>query len=377
MKDFYEILGVNRSASEDEIKRAYRKLAQKYHPDRNKGDKAAETRFKGINAAYEVLSDKKKRQTYDQFGESAFTGGGGESSQGGFSGGFDFGGFSGFGESFTDIFESFFGGAGGHAQARNAPGEDRETSIKISFEEAAFGAEKEIKITRIGECEICKGQGAAPGSKIIACPTCSGAGEIRVVRNTVLGQVATRRVCEACSGAGKIPEKPCGTCHGVGRIRLTEKLRVKIPGGIGAGSSIRIAGKGDSGMRGGGTGDLFLHIEVQPHKLFQRKGYDVFSEQEIYLIQAVLGDLISVNTIYGPVKMRIPAGTVSGKVFRLSEYGVPKLKDDSKGDHLVSILIKIPEKLSKKEHELYQELAKEGGMQINEEKGFLKKIMGE
>lgn len=372
-KDLYEILGVQKNASEEEIKRAYRKLAQKHHPDRNKGDKTAEEKFKEINAAYEILSDKKNRQQYDQFGHSAF-GGGGE----GFQGGFDFGGLGGFGEGFADIFESFFGTSPRQRQrTTEVRGDDRELTFSITFEEAAFGIEKDIKLMRIGECVVCKGKGAAPGSRIISCTSCNGTGEIRSVRQTIIGHMATRRICESCNGAGKTPERTCEICHGLGRIRSTEKLVVKIPAGIFDGASIRLAEKGDAGLRGGQAGDLYIHIQIQPHKLFQRKGSDVFSMQEIHLVQAVLGDMIDVHTIHGQVKMRIPAGTASGKIFRLKNYGVPLLKKEGRGDHFATITIKIPTKLSKAERELYQRLAKENGIELNEEKSFLKKIIGE
>jgi len=375
-KDPYEILGVNKDATPDDIKRSYRKLAQKHHPDRNKGDKASEEKFKEINGAYEVLSDPKKRQQYDQFGEAAFSGGGGDGSQG-FPGGFDFGGFGG---GFADIFETFFSGGQGQSsrgRTREIRGEDKETEITISFEEAAFGVEKELKINRIGECEVCKGKGAAPGSKIVACPTCHGEGEVKTVRNTILGQMVTRRVCDDCSGVGKRPEKPCTSCSGAGRVRLADRLTVRVPAGIQDGSTIRLVGKGDSGMRGGEAGDLYIRVTIQLHKLYSRKNSDVYSIQEIALVQAVLGDEIIIKTIHGPVSMRIPAGTESGKVFFLKGYGVQKLKSTNRGDHFVTITVKIPTKLSKKEKELYLQLAKESGVNINEEKGFFKKVMGD
>lgn len=373
-KDFYEILGIPSTASEDEIKRAYRKLAQKYHPDRNKGDKTSESRFKEINAAYEVLSDKQKRQQYDQFGSSSFENGGRGSP------GFDFNsGFSGFGDSFSDIFETFFGGgsAGRRTHTQEIRGDDREMTMSITFEEAAFGAEKEIKLTRIGDCGNCKGKGAASGSKIITCPACNGAGETRNIRNTILGQVTTRRVCDACSGTGKVPQHACPACNGVGRTRLVEKIRIKIPAGISDGASIRLVGKGDSGVRGGESGDLYMTIHTLSHKIFARRGSDVFSIQEIHLIQAVLGDTINIQTIHGPIHMKIPAGTEDGKVFSLKNYGIQKLKSEGKGSHFVTIKIKIPQKLSREERELYWKLAQLNGIKLHEEKSFFKKIIGE
>ncbi|MEK7171886.1 MAG: molecular chaperone DnaJ [Patescibacteria group bacterium] len=374
-KDFYETLGVNKNASEDEVKRAYRKLAQKYHPDRNKGDKSTEQRFKEINAAYEVLSDKQKRQQYDQFGSSAFEGGGQGFPGGGFQGGSGFGNFS---EGFADIFETFFGGSGsGRKTTQHIRGDDRETVISVSFEEAAFGTEKDIKITKIGECETCKGKGAAPGSKIITCPGCNGAGQITSVKNTILGQMSTRRVCDSCSGSGRVPQHECPTCHGTGRVRVSENLRIKIPGGVSDGATIRLVGKGDSGMRGGGSGDLYVTIHVSRHKTFNSRGSDVLTTQEIYLVQAVLGDTIEVPTIHGGVKMKIPAGTEDGKIFNLKGYGIQKLQEEGRGNHYVTVKIKIPQKLSKEEHQLYMRLAEINGLKLHEDKGFFKKMMGE
>ena len=253
-------------------------------------------------------------------------------------------------------------------------GDDRETTVSISFEEAAFGTEKEIRITRIGECTACKGNGAASGSKIITCSTCRGAGEVRTIQNTILGQVASRRVCNDCSGMGSRPEKLCSQCHGTGRGRIADNLKIRIPTGIADGSSLRIVGKGDAGIRGGESGSLYIHVRVISSKVFTRKGADVYSQQDIQLVQAVLGDVIEVATIHGPIKMRIPAGTESGKVFVIKNYGVQEMKKETKGDHYVTIKVTVPSKLTKRERELYIELAKERGIDMSEDKGFFKGI---
>lgn len=375
MKDPYEILGVAKGATEDEIKRAYRKLAQKHHPDSNKGDKGSEEKFKEINGAYEILSDAKKRAQYDQFGSGAFTGG----SPGGGAGGFDFGGFNaGFGDSFADIFETFFsGGTGRSTRSASTDGADREARIGITFEEAAFGTEKEVKLSRVAECSTCKGSGGYPGSRMVSCPACGGVGEIRSVQHTILGQVTTRRVCESCNGVGQVPERACETCNGKGRVKTSEMLRIKIPAGVGDGSTIRISQKGDAGSRGGSTGDLYIHVTVQPHKVFSRNGADVYSEQNIEVVQAVLGDTIFVDTLHGKTEVKVPAGTESGKVFKLKEQGVPHLRGGARGDHYVTIKIRIPNKLTKRERELFEELAHEKGIAIKGSKSFLKKMMGE
>lgn len=374
-KDLYETLGVPKNASQDEIKRAYRKLAQKHHPDTNKGDKDSEAKFKELSAAYEILSDDKKRAQYDQFGASAFSGGGG---QGGFSGGFDFGGFNGgFGESFADIFETFFSGGTGRTQSRNLDGADRETTTTVTFEEAASGVEKEIKVARVAECSTCKGSGGYPGTRMVSCPVCNGVGEIRSVQHTILGQVSTRRICDSCSGTGKVPEKICDTCNGKGRVKVTEKLRAKIPSGIADGSTIRISGKGDAGNHGGSPGDLYIHVRIEPHKTFSRNGADVYSKVEIDLVQAVLGDVVEVETLQGLTNMKIPAGTESGKVFKLKHYGVPHIRGGGNGDHYITTQIRIPNKLSKRERELFELLAKERGIELKTDKSFFKKMMGE
>lgn len=369
-KDFYSTLGVDRNASNQDIKKAYRKLAQKFHPDKNKGDKEAEKKFKEVNEAYETLSDKQKRTFYDQFGSSQGAAGG-TSGFGGFSGnaqGFD---FSNFGGGFADIFESFFSGGGGGKSSRASRarrpirGDDIEARIKITFEESVKGTDRELEITKADKCDHCNGTGAEPGSKIVTCKTCNGTGEVREVRQTLLGQIATSRVCDQCHGEGKIPEKKCTVCHGTTRKRISEKVKVKIPAGISNESTIRLNEKGEAGLNGGPYGDLYLHITVTPDKEFVRSGDDIHTEQSIHLLQGVLGDEIDVKTVYGKVKLKIPAGTQSGKIFKLKGYGMPKLNSNQKGDHYLKIILDIPSKLSKKEKMLYADLAKEAKLNLN------------
>lgn len=378
-KDFYKTLGVERSASDQEIKKAYRKLAQKYHPDKNKGDKDAEKKFKEINESYETLSDKKKRTFYDQFGSTQGAPGG--AGYGGFEGfgaqGFD---FSSFGGGFADIFESFFGRGAERTKARKGGpmrGEDIEAQIKIKFEESVLGTDRELEITKADRCNHCKATGAEPGSRIINCSACGGTGEVREIRNTLLGQIATSRICENCHGAGRTPEKKCTVCHGTTRTRKSEKVKIKIPAGISNDSTIRLSGKGEAGINGGSYGDLYLHIIVTPHKEFVRSGNDIHAEQKIHLLQGILGDEIEVKTVYDKVRLKIPAGTQSGKVFKLKGYGMPRLNTEQRGDHYLKIILDVPHKLSKKEKELYAELAKEAKLDLKSggKEGFFGKFV--
>lgn len=377
MKDLYEILGVKKDASDSEIKAAYRKLALQWHPDKHQGEKDAEQKFKEINMAYEILSDKKKRQQYDTFGstgggQGGFGGGhsGFGSGYGGFNGaGFDFSGFSDGASGFADIFETFFNGGQSSGRGRKRKtgamrGNDIEAGIKISFEEAVFGCEKELEITKPDVCGNCKGNGVEPGSSIVTCQNCRGTGEIRAVRNTILGQITTSRTCDECGGEGKIPEKKCTSCHGTTRVRTKENVKVRIPAGVDNGSTIRLSGKGEGGVKNGQNGDLYITLQVVPSKKFVRDGYDIHSEVDIHLVQAVLGAEIEVETIHGKEKIVIPSGTEDGKVFKLKGKGVAKIGDDAKGDHLVKIRIKIPSKLSKSEKELYLRLAEEAGIDV-------------
>ncbi|NIA01893.1 MAG: molecular chaperone DnaJ [Nitrospirae bacterium] len=373
-KDLYKILGIKKDATEAEIKTAYRKLALKWHPDKHKGDKDAETKFKEINVSYEILSDKQKRQQYDTFGASG-PGGGGGFQGGGFpggAGGFDFSGFQNGASGFADIFETFFGGGNARSRSkRRGPmrGNDVEAAIKIDFEEAVFGCEKDLEITKPDVCEHCNGKGAEPGSSIVTCKTCGGAGEIREARNTILGQMTTSRACDECFGEGRVPEKKCTKCHGTTRARVKERVKVKIPAGVDNGSTIRLSGKGEGGMNNGPSGDLYINLIVNPSKTFVRSGNDIHVEVEIHLVVAVMGGEVAVDTIDGKEKIKIPAGTEDGKVFKISGKGVPKVSGSGRGDHLVKVRIIIPKKLSKKERELYLQLAEEAG--IDTKKGGL------
>ncbi len=363
-KDLYKILGVDRSAGESDIKRSYRKLAQKYHPDVNKDNPEAEQKFKEASLAYEILSDKKKKAQYDQFGFAGFQGGGGGA--GGFSGGF--GGFDpssfGGGGGFADIFETFFGAAsgGGRNTSRRRgpqPGNDIESSISLTFEEAVFGAEKELEITKADTCAHCSGKGAEPGTSLESCSECKGTGQVRSVRQTILGQVQTVRTCSKCEGMGQIPEKKCAKCHGQMRTRQKSRITVKTPSGIENGSTIRLRGKGEAGTHNGQHGDLYLHIQVKPHARFERRGFDVQSIENLNLLQTVLGDTLHVETVHGPVKLKIPSGTQGDHTFKIKGYGVPHPQSSAKGDHYVRINIEIPKKLSRSEKELYGNLVKE------------------
>lgn len=381
-RDLYEILGVSKSASDQEIKKAYRKLALQFHPDKNKGNKEAEAKFKEINQAYEVLSDKQKRSQYDQFGAAGaqgFGGGGFGGAQGFNAQNFDFSQFNDMG-GFADIFETFFGQQTGRSRRKKrgpSEGEHIEFELNISFDEAVFGTEKELLVAKTANCDRCKGTGAEPGTKSITCPTCKGSGEIRTVRSTLFGQMATSQICSECYGEGHVHEKKCTLCQGSTRIRKNEKVRVKIPAGIDTGSTIRVSSKGEAGMYGGPSGDLYVHIKVAPSKKFVRNQYDIHTTVTIHLIQAVLGDEVEVETIHGNVKLKIPSGTQSGKVFKLKEYGVQKIKSEEKGDHYVKINVDIPAKLSRKEKELYTQLAQEAGLQPKGGKdGLFSKIIG-
>jgi molecular chaperone DnaJ len=368
-KDFYKTLGVERGASEADIKKAFRRAAAKYHPDQAKGDKKeAEAKFKEVSEAYETLSDPKKRSAYDQFGASGAGGGGG--------GGFGGGGYqqADFGGGFGDIFEQFFGGqhqSGRGGRARGpARGADLEARIKVSFTEAIFGTAADFSLERALKCEHCKGNGAEPGSKIVTCKTCHGTGEVTELKQTIFGHIRHTAACSDCGGEGQTFEKKCGVCHGTGRARKAEKVKIKIPAGVESGAVIRLTGQGEAGVKGGPAGDLFIHVQVEPSKQFERRGGEIYSSQRIHLVQAVLGDEIAIETVHGGVKLKIPAGTQSGTSFRLAGRGAPKLNSAEKGDHIVKIIVAIPEKLSKKEQQLFAELAREAKLEPSNKKSW-------
>ncbi len=357
-EDYYQILGVDKNASVDEIKKAYRKLAVKYHPDKG-GTKEDEVKFKEANEAYQVLSDPQKRKAYDQFGHSGPRMGG-SSGEGGFnyqdfSHGFSGGGFNinyedlgGIGDIFGDMF-------GGGRPRRPKKGADLETSIVIDFMEAVTGVEKEIILDKYSECEKCKGSGTEPGSSTKTCPTCDGSGQIRKERQTMLGIIAQTVVCDECSGSGKVPEIECSSCHGEGREKDKKPMKIKIPAGIDSGQTVRLSGKGEAGPAGVPAGDLYLTVIIRSDKRFRRNGSNVISESEISFPQAALGTTIDVETVGGKVKLKVPAGTQSGKIFRLSERGITVLSGSRKGDHLVTVNVKTPTRLSRKQKKMLEE----------------------
>ena len=381
-QDYYELLGVSKTASDDEIKKAYRKLARKYHPDVNRDNpKAAEEKFKEINEAYEVLSNPDKRAQYDQFGHAAFDGSQGAGGFGGFGGS---GGFGGAGAGAgargnNDIFDMFFGGGQGFGfgsrRAGPEKGADLRFDMEITFEQAAFGLETEVEIPRTEECSACHGSGAAPGTKAESCPQCHGTGQIQYTQNTPFGRMVNVKTCDRCNGEGKIIKTPCKECHGKGKTRVRRKLKVKIPAGVDNGSRLRVSGEGEAGTRGGPAGDLYVYIYVKQHPLFTREGSEVICEVPISIVQAALGDEIFVPTLDGKVQLRIPEGTQSGTIFRLKEKGIPHLRGRGRGDQHVRVKVVTPKKLNDRQKQLLKEFAAASGESINpEEKGFFKKV---
>lgn len=360
-RDYYEVLGVQKTASDDEIKAAFRQMAKKYHPDLHPDDKDAEAKFKEVNEAYEVLSDKDKRAKYDQFGHAAF-----DPSAGGYSGGSPFsgfgGGFGGFG-GFGDIFGDIFGGGSRSSSNSYGPmrGENLRQSITITFEEAAFGCEKEVQYRREENCSVCGGSGAAPGTKPQTCPTCGGRGTVTRVQNTILGAMQTTVPCSACGGTGKIIKDPCKNCSGTGRVRTIQKRKFRIPAGIDDGQTIRLSGGGDDGLRGGPKGDLHISVRVKPHKRFIRDGADIHQNISIPVTTAILGGTIDVPTLDKDVKLTIPEGTPAQKTFRMKGAGIQKLNSQDKGDMYINITVDIPKKLTDKQRDIIKQFAEETG----------------
>lgn len=363
-KDYYELLGIDRSASEEEVKKAYRKLALQHHPDRNPGDKQAEEKFKQVSEAYQVLSDPQKRAQYDQFGHAAF------GDNGPFTGGFDFS--AGFEDIFGDIFGEFFGTGGNRRRSGRSRGEDLRYNLRLSFEEVVRGAEKKIKIPRHGACETCRGSGAKAGTTPQTCPICRGRGQVSFQQ----GFFSVSRSCSQCHGQGTIIQDSCTACAGAGRVRRTHTLSVKIPAGVDSGSRLKLRGEGESAPGPGGSpGDLYVVIEVEPHPIFVRDNLDILCDLPISFVQAALGAEIDVPTLEGKVKMKIPAGTQSGKVFRLKGKGIQDVQGYHQGDELVRVNVETPTHLTARQKDLLKEFAALGGEDVNPlSRGFFEKV---
>lgn len=370
-RDYYEVLGVSKEANEAEIKKAYRKLAKQYHPDTNPNDDKAEHLFKDATEAYEVLSDGDKRAKYDQFGHAAFQNGGGP---GGYAGG-----FGDMGDIFGDIFGDFFGG-GARRQNPNAPtkGDNLRASIQLDFEEAVFGAQKDLNVTTSEPCETCHGSGAKPGTKPETCHVCKGAGQVRYNQQTLFGNVTSVKTCSACNGSGKTIKEKCATCYGSGYEKKKSKISVTIPAGIDHGQTIRLKGKGEPGTNGGPRGDILLTIYVKPHEHLERRGYDVYFEMPISFVQAALGAELEVPTLDGQVKYDISPGTQTHTRFRLRGKGIPHLNNERiRGDQYVSVVVDVPKKLNNEQIQKLKEFADVSGDDINEptkRKGFFDKV---
>ncbi len=370
-RDYYEILGVDKNADQNQIKSAFRKLAKKYHPDLNPDDKEAEVKFKEINEAYGVLGDAEKREKYDRFGHAAFDGNQGF---GGYNGTGDFGDF---GDIFGDIFGDFFGGGYNNSRKRNSPrkGADLKIRLNISFEEAAFGTKKDVKISRVEKCDDCNGTGAKKGTKKKTCPTCNGTGSVRTVQKTPFGQFASTRTCSSCGGTGEVIEEPCNSCGGSGKVKKTRKITINIPAGVDDGSVIPLRGEGNHGEKGGTPGDLYVYLKVKPHEMFEREGTDIWCEIPISFTKAALGGNVEVPTLEGKVKYEVPEGTQTGTVFRLKNKGIKNLRGTGKGDQYVKVKIQVPKKLSEKQKNILEEFAKELGENTeSNKKGFFDKM---
>lgn len=359
MKDYYRTLGVSQDATQEEIKKAFRQLALKYHPDRNHGDKTSEEKFKEINEAYSCLSDEQKRSNYDRYGAAEGMGAGYGMGSGAFT------------DIFEDIFEDFFGAfGGGFKKAKPTKGADLKYNLNITLEEAVFGSEKTIKAPRWQTCDTCTGTGSDPGKQPAVCSNCKGTGHIRFQQ----GFFSVSKTCGKCHGTGKIITNPCRVCSGNGKIRVQREISVKIPAGVDTGSRLRLSGEGDFGSYGGPPGDLYVVILVEEHSFFKRDGMDIYCEVPISFPKAVFGGDIEVPTLNGSAKLKIPAGTSSGKSFHLKGKGVPRLGSHQRGDQIVSIYIDVPKKLTPKQKELLEEFASISGENLGESKGFKSKL---
>jgi len=371
-RDYYEVLGLQKGAGESDIKKAYRSLAKKYHPDMNPGDATAEQKFKEINEAYEVLSDADKKAKYDQYGHAAF-----DPASGGFGGG-GFGGFDGF--DFGDIFSSFFGGGfgGGGGSRRNAPtqGDDVGVRVTLTFEEAVFGVKKEVSYQKVQKCADCNGTGAHEGKGIKTCSKCGGSGQMRVTQRSPLGMIQTTRACDECGGTGKIIETPCKSCRGNGYTKVTKKLEVSIPAGVDNGSRIALRGQGNDGRNGGPAGDLVLVVNVKPHKIFERDGRNVYCEVPISFAEAVLGAEIKIPTLDGEESYTIPEGTQTDTTFTLRGRGIPDVNNPNrKGDLMVTVTVEVPKNLSSEQKDLLRQFSESLGEKNQQKKaGFFESL---
>jgi molecular chaperone DnaJ len=358
-KDYYKTLGVEKGASKDEVKKAFHKLAHKYHPDKQTGDEA---KFKEINEAYQILSDDTKRSQYDQFGEAGANGGFGGGQGGGF-GGFDFSGFQNAngGQSFEfdlgDIFGEMFGGGSGRGKTRR--GRDISVDIQISFKEAVFGVERQILINKVSQCDTCKGSGAESGSQMKKCATCGGKGKVNETRRSIFGVFQTTRECEVCQGRGEVPEKKCKTCGGAGVLNKQESIKVKVPAGLEAGEMIRLSGQGEA-VAGGQAGDLYIKVHIEKDTVWKRAGYDLATEIKIKLTEAILGSEYKLETLDGPLTLKIPAGLAYGDILRVKGKGVPVRGTNRRGDLLIRVIFPTPTKLSKQTKKLIEDLQSEG-----------------
>ena len=368
-RDYYEVLGVKKGASEDELKKAYRKLAKENHPDLHPGDKECEARFKEINEAYEVLSDPDKRAKYDQFGHAAFDPSQGFGGGGGF-GGFE--GFGGFGDIFSDIFGGGFGFGGGGGRNPNAPrkGDNLRATVNIKFEEAAFGVKKDVFVYKIEQCHDCKGTGCAEGTTAEVCPDCKGTGTVMSTKRTPFGMVQSSEQCPKCKGRGKIIHSPCKTCRGMGSVRRQHKVSVSIPAGIDDGQTISLKGQGNAGLNGGPAGDLLITVLVQPHARFERDGASILLDQEISFAQAALGAEVEVPTLDGKVKLNIPEGTQTGTTFRLKGKGVPFLRNGGRGDQFVTVNVAVPRSMTSTQKNALRRYAETMGETVEQKNIF-------